>query len=135
LFSVPLARLAGPRGKVNAVEGSLDSCEDAEVNGRGLRQLAVRNWRVTPRAVNDVVSAGDLVVLDPPRTGAGKAVMEALTNRRPRRMVYVSCDAATLARDVKVALDAGYQLREVRSFDLFPMTEHLELVVVLDEAR
>ncbi len=132
LFSIPLAKRVGPRGRVSAVEGSEDACEDATANATGLRQVAVRNWRVTPRAINDVVGAGDVVVLDPPRSGAGKAAMGALVTRAPRRVVYVSCDAATFARDLKVLLDGGYRLRELRGFDLFPMTEHLELVAVLD---
>jgi tRNA/tmRNA/rRNA uracil-C5-methylase (TrmA/RlmC/RlmD family) len=135
LFTVPMAHRVGPRGRVSGVESSLDACDDAEVNGAGLRQLAVRNWRVTPRAINDVVGAGDVVVLDPPRSGAGKAVMMALAARRPRRIVYVSCDAATMARDVKAALEGDYELRELRGFDLFPMTEHVELVAVLDARR
>ena len=133
LFAVSLAPIVGSSGRVVAVESSHDATTDAEVNARMHRQVTVRNWAVTPRAINDSVSVGDLVVLDPPRSGAGKAVMGALMRRRPRRMVYVSCDAATFARDVRVATDAGYTLSALRGFDLFPMTEHVELVGVLDD--
>jgi tRNA/tmRNA/rRNA uracil-C5-methylase (TrmA/RlmC/RlmD family) len=131
LFAVPLARRVGPRGRVLAVEGSAEACADAMANADGQRQLTVRPWRVSPRAINDTVGVGELVVLDPPRSGAGLAAMRALAARRPRRIVYVSCDAATLARDLG-ALLGDYDLRELRAFDLFPMTEHLELVAVLD---
>jgi tRNA/tmRNA/rRNA uracil-C5-methylase (TrmA/RlmC/RlmD family) len=133
LFAVALADVVGANGRVVSVESSRDAVGDAEVNAQGRRQLTVRNWAVTPRAINDSVAPGDLVVLDPPRSGAGKAVMGALMRRRPRRIAYVSCDAATLARDLKVALDAGYALVELRAFDLFPMTEHVELVAILDD--
>jgi tRNA/tmRNA/rRNA uracil-C5-methylase (TrmA/RlmC/RlmD family) len=133
LFALSVASVVGPSGRVIAVESSRDAVNDAEANARSQRHVVLRNWAVTPRAINDSVSPGQLVVLDPPRSGAGKAVMSALVRRRPRRMVYVSCDAATFARDVKVATDAGYVLGEVRGFDLFPMTEHVELVGVLDD--
>ena len=75
---------------------------------------------------------GDVVVLDPPRGGLAKGVAEALVRRRPRRVVYVSCDAATFARDLKNLAAGGFALKELRVFDLFPMTEHVELVSSLD---
>ena len=132
LFSVPLAQRVGPGGKVVAVEGSPYAVRDARVNGEGLRQLKVREWSVTPRAINDAVAPGDVVVLDPPRSGLARGVAGALARRAPRRLVYVSCDAATFARDLAVLTSAGYTLTDLRVFDLFAMTEHVELVAVLD---
>lgn len=79
---------------------------------------------------SDVVHA-DAVVLDPPRTGAGRAVVEAIVALRPRRVVYVACDPAALARDVASFGAAGYALDDVQGFDLFPMTHHVEAVAVL----
>jgi tRNA/tmRNA/rRNA uracil-C5-methylase (TrmA/RlmC/RlmD family) len=105
---------------------------DARENAEGLRHLKVREWSVTPRSVNDSVGEGDVVVLDPPRGGLAKGVAEALVRRRPRRVVYVSCDAATFARDLKILLAGGFASNEMRVFDLFPMTEHVELVASLD---
>ena len=134
LFSVPLAQAVGPGGRVTAVEASPHAVRDARQNGDGLRQMKVREWSVTPRAVNDSVSPGDVVVLDPPRHGLSKGVAAALVRRAPRRLVYVSCDAATLARDLKILLAGGFALGEIRAFDLFPMTEHVELVTILDNA-
>jgi tRNA/tmRNA/rRNA uracil-C5-methylase (TrmA/RlmC/RlmD family) len=81
-----------------------------------------------------VVDGVDLVVLDPPRTGAGVAVVEALAAARPRVIAYVSCDPGTLARDLRAAREAGYGLRSLRAFDLFPMTAHVELLAVLEPA-
>jgi tRNA/tmRNA/rRNA uracil-C5-methylase (TrmA/RlmC/RlmD family) len=132
LFAVPLAKVVGPGGRVTAVESSPYAVRDARQNAEGLRNLKVREWSVTPRSVNDSVSEGDLVVLDPPRAGLAKGVAETLVRRRPQRVTYVSCDAATFARDLKILLNGGFVLSEIRAFDLFPMTEHVELVASLD---
>ena len=134
LFSVPLAKRVGYGGKVVAVESSPYAVRDARENAASLRQLKVREWNVSPRAINDAVATGDLVVLDPPRTGLAKGVADALVRRAPRRMVYVSCDPATLARDLKVLITGGYNVSSIEVIDLFPMTEHVESVVVLDKA-
>jgi len=133
LFAVPLARHVGVDGKVVAVEASISACRDARRNVADLPQVTVVESRVTPRVVRDVVDARSTVVLDPPRGGAGIEVMSAIARNQPRRVVYVSCDAATLARDVKVLTDSGWTLSSLQAFDLFPMTEHLELVAVLDQ--
>ncbi|HUX04898.1 MAG TPA: TRAM domain-containing protein [Acidimicrobiales bacterium] len=132
LFSVPLAKLVGPTGRVNAVESSPYAVRDARQNADQLRQMRVREWTVTPRAVNDSVSPGDAVVLDPPRAGLARGVAQALARRAPRRLVYVSCDAATFSRDLKILSGTGYQLNDLKAFDFFPMTEHIELVGLLD---
>jgi tRNA/tmRNA/rRNA uracil-C5-methylase (TrmA/RlmC/RlmD family) len=132
LFAVPLAKAVGPGGRVTAVESSAHAVRDARQNAEGLRTVKVREWSVTPRSVNDAVGEGDLVILDPPRAGLAKGVAETLIRRRPRRLVYVSCDAATLARDLKILLSGGFALGDLRVFDLFPMTEHVELLASLD---
>jgi tRNA/tmRNA/rRNA uracil-C5-methylase (TrmA/RlmC/RlmD family) len=132
LFSVPLAKLVGPGGRVSAVESSPHAVHDARENASGLRQLKIREWSVSPRSVNDTVREGSVVVLDPPRHGLAKGVADALARRGPRRVVYVSCDAATFSRDLKDFLRNGFVLSDLRVFDLFPMTEHVELVALLD---
>lgn len=135
LFAVPLGKIVGPGGKVTAVESSPYAVRDARQNAEGLRHLRVREWAVSPRAINDSVGEGDVVVLDPPRNGLAKGVVEAIVRRSPRRLVYVSCDAATFARDLKLLLAGGFALTDLKAFDLFPMTEHVEIVAVLDIAR
>jgi len=132
LFSVPLAKRVGPSGRVTAVESSPYAVRDARENATGLSHLKVREWSVTPRSVNDTVREESIVVLDPPRHGLAKGVADAIARRRPRRAVYVSCDAATFARDLKIFLGHGFVLSDLRIFDLFPMTEHIELVALLD---
>jgi tRNA/tmRNA/rRNA uracil-C5-methylase (TrmA/RlmC/RlmD family) len=79
----------------------------------------------------DLPGEADVVVLDPPRSGAGRRVLEQVLARRPRVLVYVACDPAALARDVAIAAGHGYRLRGLRAFDLFPMTHHVECVAAL----
>jgi tRNA/tmRNA/rRNA uracil-C5-methylase (TrmA/RlmC/RlmD family) len=73
----------------------------------------------------------DVVVLDPPRSGAGRAVVEAIAARQPRAVAYVACDPAAFARDVATFAELGYRLERVRAFDAFPMTHHVECVGLL----
>ena len=74
----------------------------------------------------------DVVVLDPPRRGAGAAVVDAIAGLGPRVVCYVACDPASLARDVKTFAAHGYRLAQLRAFDLFPMTAHVECVGLLE---
>ena len=133
LFTVPLAHAVGPQGSVVAVERSGRACADAVHNAEGLHHVAIVRSEVDPGLVNDGLGSPDLVVLDPAREGAGRAVMAALVTLvpAPRAVAYVSCDPASFARDLRVALDAGWTMDSLRGFDLFPMTEHVELVAIL----
>ncbi len=134
LFTVLVAAAVGAGGSVTAVERSGAACADASRNTARLPQVTVRRADVTPDLVASGLGTPDLVVLDPAREGAGRAVMAALTSLRPapRRIAYVSCDPASFARDLRVATDAGWTMPWLRAFDLFPMTEHVELVAMLD---
>ena len=133
LFAVPLAEVAGPEGSVLGVERDPRACADARHNGAGRTNLSVTRAEVTPRLVATALGRPDVVVLDPAREGAGTAVMAALAAHRAslNRIVYVSCDASSFARDLHVLLDEGWRLAEIRAFDLFPMTEHVELVATI----
>ncbi len=110
LFAVPISKAVGPGGRVTAVESSPHAVRDARQNAEGFRNVKVREWSVSPRSVNDSVGERDLVVVDPPRGGLAKGVPEALIRRRPRRIIYVSCDAATFARDLKALRVGGYEI-------------------------
>jgi 23S rRNA (uracil1939-C5)-methyltransferase len=72
-----------------------------------------------------------VIVVDPPRKGLAPEVVDAMVRMAPRRIVYVSCDPATLARDVKLLTEEGYALTHAEAFDLFPRTFHVETVVQL----
>ena len=132
LFTVPLARAVGRRGSVVSVERSSRACADAVRNASGLHHVEIVRSAVDARAIADL-GRPDLVVLDPARQGAGRGVMAALAALEPppRRVAYVSCDPASFARDIRVLLDAGWTVPSLRAFDLFPMTEHVELVGIL----
>ncbi|MFP5417210.1 MAG: class I SAM-dependent RNA methyltransferase [Actinomycetes bacterium] len=112
---------------VTGVEGSADAVALARGNVPGARFHAGPVDLVLRRLRGRV----DLVVLDPPRVGAGRGVLHEVCRRRPRAIAYVACDPAALARDLAVASDAGYQAESVRAFDLFPMTHHVECVALL----
>ena len=142
LFAVLLGEAvagAGPVagvGRVVAVEGSRQAAADARSNLRSIGGLRADVWhdQVSAATIARVQAAGvdpDLVVLDPPRAGAGPDVIRAILGTEPRAVAYVSCDPATLARDVGAAGDAGWRLAELRAFDAFPMTHHVECVAIL----
>ena len=132
LFSAALAERVGPAGHVLAVEGDETAVEDAAANLADLPQVSVLVGRVD-RALGDVPAA-DLVVLDPPRTGAKRDVVAAIAATSPRAIAYVACDPAALARDVAFFAEHGYELSSLRAFDLFPMTHHVECVALLEPA-
>ena len=131
LFAAVLARHVGPAGSVVAVEAAASAVADARHNLADLPQVQVRRGRVDAAAVDRWRPAADLVVLDPPRSGAGPTLVAALAGLRPRAVAYVACDPAALARDVAAFAAADYRLSRLRAFDLFPMTAHVECVALL----
>ena len=137
LFSVALAEAVGPRGSVLAVERDARACADARGNAAGLANLEVTRAEVTSRLVATGLGDPDIVVLDPARQGAGTDVTRALAAQRAtlRTIVYVACEPASFARDLRVLLDEGWRLTALRAFDIFPMTEHVELVAAIEPAN
>ncbi len=122
LFSLT-AKAAGA-GPITAVEGDLFAARDLTRNARGeitVLELPVERYRSqsAPPAT---------VIVDPPRTGMSKEALARAIELGAPSFVYVSCDVATLARDARVLLDAGYRIASVRAFDLFPNTAHVETV-------
>lgn len=126
-FSVPLAKKFH---HIFAVEASQTSLPD-------LRQNVPASVKVVGTRTEEYLRSRparkrpDLVVLDPPRAGAGKAVTRSLVELGPQRIRYVSCDPATLARDLPPLVAAGYRIEEAHLFDLFPQTFHIETVMLL----
>jgi len=124
LFSLAAAH-AG-HGPVVAVEGDRFSAADLRRNASAREDIRVRSESVEdylPHATK--VSA---IIMDPPRTGLSKEALTGVLAAQAPRLIYVSCDIATLARDARLLLDAGYQMKGVRAFDLFPNTAHVETV-------
>ena len=133
LFSAFLADAVGRSGGVVSVEGDRRASELAGENLVDFPQATARVGRV-----DQVLEQGfgslrnvDLVVLDPPREGAKRKVVDAIAGLGPRAVAYVACDPAALARDIAWFRDAGYVLADLRAFDLFPMTHHVECVALL----
>jgi tRNA/tmRNA/rRNA uracil-C5-methylase (TrmA/RlmC/RlmD family) len=131
LFSALLGDAVGPTGSVLAVDGDRRTCADAARNTADQPHVKVRTARIDPGLVADRVGRPDLVVLDPPRAGAGRGVISSLVALRPRRIAYVACSPASFARDLRILLLAGWTMTSLRAFDLFPMTEHVELVAIV----
>lgn len=136
LFTVPLAGAVGESGEVVSVEGDARAVRDARRNVHDLANVELHQGDVArvvtgrQEGASHVVHA-DVVVLDPPRTGAGRAVVEGVAALRPERVVYVACDPAALARDIALFAKDGYGLESLEGYDLFPMTHHVEAVAVL----
>jgi tRNA/tmRNA/rRNA uracil-C5-methylase (TrmA/RlmC/RlmD family) len=129
LFAAYLADAVGPTGQVIAVEGSSVACSHARENLPS--SVTVEHGpvgRVLRTAHDEPL---DLVVLDPPREGARRRVVEQIAHRGPRAVAYVACDPAALARDLATFATLGYAVHSLRAFDLFPMTHHVECVALL----
>lgn len=130
LFSLPLAsRFAG----VTAVESSPAAIRDLRENlsGTSHRIVSSETAPFLRQALSQSMPVPDLIVVDPPRAGLGRDVTQSLGKLRPRKITYVSCDPATLSRDLAALLESGYRLSQMHLVDLFPQTFHLESVTHL----
>ncbi|MFE4198764.1 class I SAM-dependent RNA methyltransferase [Paenarthrobacter sp. NPDC056912] len=130
LFTAPLADAVGVTGSVLSVEGAPGTSRDARKNLHGQTQVEIVQGRVE-RVLNHQGRNFDSVVLDPPRAGAGKAVVKQLMASGPRAIAYVSCDPASFARDLGYFQQGGWRLDSLRAFDLYPNTHHLETVALI----
>ena len=128
LFTSQFLEAIGESGQIDLVEGSKSATSDAIRNFAEIKNVKVHTGDVAkllPR-----FSQAEVIVLDPPREGAGKEVVLAMVALKPRAIVYVACDPAALARDTTYLSDAGYEIAKIRAFDLFPMTHHIESVAL-----
>ena len=133
LFTAAIVEAVGPTGHVDLIEGSRVATADAARNFASLSNITIATGDVAkllPR-----ITAADVVVLDPPRDGAGKETVAHIARLAPRAIVYVACDPAALARDTAYLADHSYSLVKVRAFDLFPMTHHIECVALYARAE
>ena len=148
-ISLFLAQKAGMVYGVEIIPQAIDDArKNAEINGIENAEFFVgKAEEVLPRwyRENEGAEAGlrgegsrgraDVIVVDPPRKGCDEALLDTIVKMQPERVVYVSCDPATLARDLKVLCGKGYELERVRAVDMFPMTVHVETVVLLSQLK
>jgi tRNA/tmRNA/rRNA uracil-C5-methylase (TrmA/RlmC/RlmD family) len=133
LFTSQILQQVGESGRVDLVEGSKSATADALRNFANYSNVGVHTGDVAkllPR-----FSKADVIVLDPPRDGAGKESVLAMAALKPKSIIYVACDPAALARDTTYLVQAGYELKELRAFDLFPMTHHIESVALFTPVK
>ena len=133
LFAVCIAAMRG--GRVTAVERDSSSARDLVSNAAPLAQvLQVVRAPVEMYLKRCTSLESAVVIVDPPRTGLSRDVVARLVRRRPGRIVYVSCDVATQARDLRRFGESGYRVDHVHAFDMFPNTAHIETVVSLERS-
>lgn len=112
-----------------------DAARNAERNGAGNADFICAD---AAEALPELIEKGtrpDVIVIDPPRKGCDKAVLNAIICSAVQRVIYVSCDPATLARDVRILVDGGYSIQKVQPIDMFPQTAHVETVVLLSKGE
>lgn len=135
-FTFPLAE-ALLRTSFVGVELSRESIEIARERAKEIglgERMSFHVQDVGTFLANENIPAGSVVLLDPPRVGCSPEVIEALARSEVKKIVYVSCHPVTLGRDLRGLREAGFRLVDVRPFDMFPQTDHVETVVVLERA-
>ncbi|MEF2526311.1 MULTISPECIES: class I SAM-dependent RNA methyltransferase [Streptomyces] len=134
IFAGALAERLGETGAVLGIESGKRAVEDARHNLADFPRVRIEQGKVETVLPRTGITECDLVVLDPPRAGAGKQTVRHVASLSARRIAYVACDPAALARDLSYFAEAGYKPRTLRVFDLFPMTHHVECVAILEPA-
>ncbi|THA85236.1 TRAM domain-containing protein [Streptomyces sp. A0592] len=132
IFAGALAERLGETGAVLGIESTKRAVEDARHNLADFPRVRIEQGKVETVLPKTGITECDLVVLDPPRAGAGKQTVRHVAGLSARRIAYVACDPAALARDLAYFAEAGYKPRTLRVFDLFPMTHHVECVAILE---
>ncbi|MEU3722538.1 TRAM domain-containing protein [Streptomyces sp. NPDC031705] len=132
IFAGALAERLGETGAVLGIESGKRAVEDARHNLADFPRVRIEQGKVDSALPRTGITECDLVVLDPPRAGAGKQTVRHIASLSARRIAYVACDPAALARDLAYFAENGYKVRTLRVFDLFPMTHHVECVAILE---
>ena len=148
LFCADKLRKIGNEGRVIGIESVkpavIDANRNATINGIvNARYICGKAEEELPKMVSGEgikdeslkITKADVVILDPPRAGCEEELLEAVVKVEPERIVYVSCDAATLARDIKYLVANGYEFVEATPCDMFPWTGHVEVVSVLHKSK
>ena len=139
LFTLPLATLSAGRTRMLSVEGGKTAVKHAQRNLRAIHlgnvDARVGDVAKTLANVRNDLAKPDIVVLDPPRAGARAKVCRQIAESGARSVVYIACDPASLARDTATLASLGYDLADIRAFDIYPTTHHVETVVLLSKGE
>jgi len=126
LFTLPISKLIGEKGEVHLIEVDKTCIEDANKMFKDIQNIFIHHGKVEQKLGS--VKKIDTIILDPPKNGISKQVINQMIEKKPKSIVYVSCNPSTLARDSKILLDNNYELSNIVGLDLFPMTHHIECV-------
>ena len=126
LFTLPISKLIGKNGQVHLIEMNDTCIEDANIMFKHIDNIYIHHGTVEQKLGS--VKSIDTIILDPPRNGVSKQVINQIIEKKPNTIVYVSCSPSTLARESKVLLENKYILSNIVGLDLFPMTHHIESV-------
>ena len=126
LFTLPISKIIGENGEVHLIETNRTCIDDANEMFADLKNIFTHHGTVEQKLGS--VKKIDTIILDPPRNGISKQVINQMIEKKPHTIVYVSCNPSTLARDTKILLNNKYALTNVVGLDLFPMTHHVECV-------
>jgi tRNA/tmRNA/rRNA uracil-C5-methylase (TrmA/RlmC/RlmD family) len=135
LFTLPFSAAVGAGGRVESVESDLKAVSSLKRNTRSFSNvniyaMGIEKWFATSR-----LKKVDAVLLDPPRAGAGRKVIQSIVQLSPSKVLYVACDPASLGRDVGYFSEYGYELSEIRAWDAFGQTQHLETFALFTPSK
>ena len=126
LFTLPISKLTGENGEVHLIEMDSICIKDASKMFGDVKNIFIHHGKVEQKLGS--IKKIDTIILDPPRNGVSKQVINQMIEKKPKSIIYVSCNPSSLARDSKTLLDNKYALSNIVGLDLFPMTHHIECV-------
>ena len=126
LFTLPMSKLTKENGEVHLIERDYSCIQDSRKMFQNFKNIFIHHGKVEQKLGS--IKKIDIIVLDPPRNGASKQVINQMIDKKPKSIIYVSCNPSTLARDTKILLNNNYILDKIIGLDLFPMTHHIECI-------
>jgi tRNA/tmRNA/rRNA uracil-C5-methylase (TrmA/RlmC/RlmD family) len=135
LFTLPLSAAVGAGGRVESVESDLKAVSSLKRNTRSFSNVNIYAMGIEKWFAFSKLKKVDAVLLDPPRMGAGQNAIRSIVKLKPEKILYVACDPASLGRDVAYFAESGYELSEIRAWDAFGQTQHLETFALFTQSK
>jgi len=126
LFTYQISKLIGNNGKVHLIERDNACIKNAKKMFQNTKNIVIHHGKVEQKI--EKIKKINTIILDPPRSGASKKVINQIIKKKPNSIIYISCNPASLARDSKILTENNYKLNNLVGLDLFPMTQHIECV-------